>query len=215
MVNHSAGGRTRWSGLVTGLAVLAFMPFAPTLAQLPKAVLAGVIIAAVLKLVQPGALWQLVSVSRAQGFVGVATFVLTLWLAPRVDLAVGVGVALGVAVHLWRERRIHISTDYQPASGVLRLVPVGVLYFGSANVVDEALLGELSRHPDARRVVFDLRRVGRIDYTGGMVLQRIAHDAIAAGLDVKIIPGQPPQGDRLLRRVFGENSPLIADAESL
>jgi hypothetical protein len=64
-------------------------------------------------------------------------------------------------------------------------------------------------------VVFDLRRVGRIDYTGGMVLQRIAHDAIAAGLDVKIIPGQPPQGDRLLRRVFGENSPLIADAESL
>ena len=214
MVNHTAGGRTRWSGLVTGLAVLAFMPFAATLSQLPKAVLAGVIIAAVLKLVQPGALWQLARVSRAQGFVGMATFVLTLWLAPRVDLAVGVGVALGVAVHLWRERRIHISTDYQPSSGVLRLAPVGVLYFGSANVVDEALLGELSRHPEAKRVVFDLRRVGRIDYTGGMVLQRIAQDALAAGLDVKIIPGQPPQGDRLLRRVFGENSPLIGDAES-
>jgi SulP family sulfate permease len=210
MVNHTAGGRTRWSGLVTGLTVLAFMPFAASLSLLPKAVLAGVIIAAVLKLVQVRGLFHLVAVSRAQGFVGLATFVLTLWLAPRVDLAVGVGVALGVAVHLWRERRVHVATDYHADTRVLRLMPVGVLYFGSANVVDEALLGELARHPDAKRVVFDLRRVGRIDYTGGMVLQRIAQDTLAAGIEVRIIPGHPPQGDRLLRRVFGKDSALIA-----
>lgn len=215
MVNHTAGGRTRWSGLVTGLAVLAFMPFAASLSVLPKAVLAGVIIAAVLKLVQVRALVQLTAVSRAQGLVGLVTFVLTLWLAPRVDLAVGVGVALGVAVHLWRERRVHVGTDYHAGSAVLRLMPVGVLYFGSANVVDEALLGELARHPEARRVVFDLRRVGRIDYTGAMVLQRIAQDTLAAGIEVRIIPGQPPQGDRLLRRVFGADSPLIAGPDEI
>ena len=102
------------------------------------------------------------------------TFGLSLLLAPRVDLAVGIGIALGIAVHLWRERRIHIATGYDAASGVLTLVPVGVFYFGSANVVDEALLAELVRHPDARRIILDLRRVGRIDYTGAMVLQRIA-----------------------------------------
>ena len=209
MLNKLAGGRTRWSGAVTGVAVLAFLPFAPLLAPLPKAVLAGVIIAAVLKLVQVRALWALGRVSRAQAVVGWMTFGLSLLLAPRVDLAVGIGIALGIAVHLWRERRIHIATGYDAASGVLTLVPVGVFYFGSANVVDEALLAELVRHPDARRIILDLRRVGRIDYTGAMVLQRIVADTQAAGLAVAIVPGDPPQGDRLLRRVFGDDSPVI------
>lgn len=209
MINRSAGGRTRWSGAVTGLAVLAFLPFAPILASLPKAVLAGVIIAAVLKLVQLRALWRIGQVSRAQAFVGWSTFGLTLWLAPRIDVAVGIGVVLGVAVHLWRERRIRIGVHYDPVSAELRLVPVGVLYFGSANVVDEELLEELVRHPDAKRVIFDLRRVGRIDYTGVMVFQRIVADAQAAGLVVHIVPGDPPQGERLLKRVFGEESDVI------
>jgi len=212
MVNHTAGGRTRWSGAITGIAVLGFLPFAPVLAALPKAVLAGVIISAVLKLVQVRALWQLSRVSRAQAFVGWSTFALTLVLAPRVDVAVGIGIVLGIAVHLWRERRIHIGTHYDEQQGVLRLVPVGVLYFGSANVVDEALIAELVRHPDAKQVIFDLRRVGRIDYTGVMVLQRIVADAQAAGLAVHIVPGDPPQGDRLLRRVFGADSPIIVRA---
>lgn len=209
MVNHSAGGRTRWSGAITGLAVLGFLPFAPVLQDLPKAVLAGVIIAAVLKLVQVRALWQLVGVSRAQAGVGWSTFALTLWLAPRVDVAVGIGIVLGIAVHLWRERRIRIGVQYDAATRELRLVPVGVLYFGSANLVDEELLAELVRHPDAVRVIFDLRRVGRIDYTGVTVLQRIVADTQAAGLEVRIVPGDPPQGERLLRRVFGADSAVI------
>ena len=212
MVNHAAGGRTRWSGAVTGLATLAFLPFAPILASLPKAVLAGVIIFSVLKLVQVRALWQLAQVSRAQAFVGWSTFALTLVLAPRVDIAVGIGIVLGIAVHLWRERRIAFASDFDAATRVLRLVPVGVLYFGSANVLDDALIAELVRHPDAVRVIFDLRRVGRIDYTGVMVLQRIVADAQAAGLIVQVIPGDPPQGDRLLRRVFGATSTVIVKA---
>lgn len=209
MINRTAGGRTRWSGAVTGLTVLAFMPWAPVLATLPKAVLAGVIIAAVLKLVQVRALWRIGQVSRAQALVGWSTFGLTLWLAPRVDIAVGIGIVLGIAVHLWRERRIHIGVGYDSEMAELRLVPVGVLYFGSANVVDEELIEELARHPDARRVIFDLRRVGRIDYTGVMVLQRIVADAQAAGLVVHVVPGAPPQGERLLKRVFGADSPVI------
>jgi SulP family sulfate permease len=163
--------------------------------------------------VQLRTLVRLLCVSRAQGCVGLTTFILTLWLAPRVDLAVGVGVALGIAVHLWRERRVHVAIDFRAEHGELRLLPVGVLYFGSANVLDEALLGALARHPEARRVVFDLRRVGRIDYTGGLVLHRIAQDTLAAGIEVRIIPGQPPQGDRLLRRILGTDSRLLAEPD--
>jgi len=42
-----------------------------------------------------------------------------------------------------------------------------------------------------------------------MVFQRIVADAQAAGLEVHIVLGDPPQGERLLKRVFGENSAVI------
>ncbi len=209
MVNHLAGGFSRWSGAVTGVAVLLFLPFAGVLAELPRCVLAGIVITAVLGLFQPRALWRITQVSRAQGAVAWGTFALTLGLAPRIDQAVGLGVGLAVAVHLWRERRIALGVHYDATRKELRLTPVGVLYFGSANVIDDALGAELVKNPQAIRVVFDLRRMGRIDFTGAMVLFRIAEDARLAGLQVQVIPGEAPQGERLLRRVFGAQSQVI------
>lgn len=209
LLNRMAGGRTRWSGAVSGVTVLLLLPFAGFLADLPRAVLAGVVIAAVCKLIAFKPLWAMMRVSRAQAVVGWVTFVLTIALAPRIDLAVLVGIGFGIAVHLWRERRIHIGSQYDAAGATLRLEPVGVLYFGSANVVDDALIAELAKYPDADRLVLDLRRVGRIDYTGALVLQRLVQDATLAGLEVQIIPGEVLQGRRLLARVFGADSPLI------
>ena len=44
-LNHTTGGKTRWSGAVTGLTVLAFLPLAGVVSTLPTAVLAGVVMA--------------------------------------------------------------------------------------------------------------------------------------------------------------------------
>jgi SulP family sulfate permease len=208
-LNRLAGGRTRWSGAITGLAVLAFLPFAGVLGDLPRAVLAAILIVSAQPLVALGSLWRMVSVSRAQAAVGWLTFVLTLALAPRVDLAILGGIGLGVAVHLWRERRIVVNSVWDEASRTLTLVPIGVVYFGSANVIDDALIEELARHPAAKSVLIDLRKVGRIDYTGMLVIQNIANDTALAGLELRIVPGQPPQGVRLLERVLGADSPFI------
>ncbi|MBD0290728.1 MAG: SulP family inorganic anion transporter, partial [Thermoleophilia bacterium] len=46
-LNRLAGAQTRWSGAVTGLAVLVFLPFASLVAPLPQAVLAGIVVGAV------------------------------------------------------------------------------------------------------------------------------------------------------------------------
>ncbi|MBI4694970.1 MAG: SulP family inorganic anion transporter [Gammaproteobacteria bacterium] len=213
-LNRLAGGRTRWSGAITGVAVLAFLPFAGVLADLPRAVLAAILIVSAQPLVALGALWRMVSVSRAQAAVGWLTFVLTLALAPRVDLAILGGIGLGVAVHLWRERRIVVNSVWDETSRTLTLVPIGVVYFGSANVIDDALIDELARHPAAKSVLIDLRKVGRIDYTGMLVIQNIANDAALAGLELRIVPGQPPQGVRLLERVLGADSPFIVRESS-
>ena len=49
-LNYLSGARTRWSGLVTGVVVLAFLPFAKVLSALPSAVLSAIVIAAVVPL---------------------------------------------------------------------------------------------------------------------------------------------------------------------
>ena len=135
--------------------------------------------------------------------------------SPRIDIAVLLGVGLGIGVHLWRERRIAIHAEYNAATAELRLEPVGVLYFGSAPVLDDALIAALSEHPNARRLLIDLRRLGRIDYTGALVLHRAAADASAAGLEVRVIPGLPLQGRRILVRVFGADARWIDEREVL
>ena len=154
-------------------------------------------------------LLQLTRTSRAQSLIAWLTFALTLLLAPRIDLAVLLGMGLGVAVHLWRERRIYVSSRYE--QNTLYLEPTGVLFFGSAHSLDEALVAALVDHDDVEALVLDLRRLGRIDYTGALVIQRIAGEAESAGLSVRVIPGQPPQGARLLKRIFGKDSDWIVD----
>lgn len=211
MVNVAAGGKTRWSGAIAGLTVLAFLPIISILAPLPKSILAAIVISSVLNLVDVRSLYKMLKVSRTQGILAWVTFALTLALAPRVDLAVLIGVALSVAIHLWRERQIGVRRYYGDHS--LRLEPVGVLYFGSAYSLNEKLVTALAEHPGINQLTLDLRKVGRIDYTGALILQQVAIQAESAGLEVRIICGQPPQGRRLLQRVFGVDSPWLINKD--
>jgi len=204
MISYSAGATSRWSGALTGIIVLALLPLANLMSVLPQSVLAAIITSAVYPLIKFGPMIQLIRTSRAQAMVAWATFVLTLLLSPRIDLALLLGMGTGVVVHLWREMRINVSHSY--TDHTLWLEPVGVLFFGSAQGLDETLLDELAKHPEAEELILDLRRLGRIDYTGALVIHRIALEAEQAGLNVSVIPGQPPQGELLLKRVFGDDS---------
>ncbi len=211
MVNVSAGGQSRWAGVVTGVAVLVFLPFAGVLSALPRAVLAGIVIAAVSQLVNLRSLVTLAKTSRGQAMVGAATFVLTLVLAPRIDLAVLLGIGFGIAVHLWRERRIQVLQRMD--GDTLWLEVAGVLYFGSAARLEDRLEAELAAHPEATGLVLDLRRVGRIDYTSAAVIQRVATDIEEAGMTVRVIAAGPPQGLVLLERLLGPDSRWLESGE--
>ena len=103
-LNRLAGARTRWSGLVTGITVLAFLPFADVLAPLPRATLGGVVIAAVVGLVRPRRLLGMARISPADAVVAWVTFFATLALSPRVEQGVLVGILVSLAVGLRRRR---------------------------------------------------------------------------------------------------------------
>lgn len=202
-LNRLSGGRTRWSGVVSGLAVLAVLPFVSVLADLPKAALAGLIIAAVVPLLDPDPVWRTRTMSRPQFAIAVVTFAVSLAAAPRVQWGVVVGVMLALAVHLWRELRLEIQVWTE--GDELHVRPQGVLYFGSAPLLETRILAELADQPSLGRVRLHLQRLGRIDLTGALVLRAICRDLARADVPVEI-QGVQPQCQRLVEAVFARDS---------
>jgi SulP family sulfate permease len=196
-----AGGRSRWAGAITGLTVLAFLPIAGVLGPLPRAVLAAIVISAVYKLIQLIQLARIYRVSRPQAMIAWVTFAATLILSPRIELGVIIGVALGIAVHLWRELVVRVDTE--SLEGTLRLTPRGVLFYASAPPLNETLIDLLAANPDAVRLVIDLQKLGRIDYTGALALRGVVDEARQGGLEVEVV-GVPDQTRKTLPPIWEE-----------
>lgn len=205
-LNHLAGARTRWSGAVTGLAVLAFLPFASSLSSLPLAVLAAIVIGSVAGLVRPLPVLRLARFSRPQLGVALATFALTLALAPRVERAVLAGLGLAVAVHLWRELRLEVVTWREEEA--LHVRPRGVLWFGTEGRLEQALLRALAGEADARRLVVHLDSLGRIDITGSLALRALLQDAREGGLETEVVDVRPRWQGLVERIITQERDPL-------
>ena len=145
--NRQAGARTRWAGAVTGVAVLCFLPFATILAPLPLPVLAATVIVAALGLARLRPLVRLIRLSRWQAVVAWTTFAATLVLAPHVEYAVMIGVAMAILVHLVREMLVDIDVSLDGDTLIFR--PRGVLWFASSKVIEDAFAVAIADHPGA------------------------------------------------------------------
>jgi SulP family sulfate permease len=198
-LNRLAGARSTASGLVTGLVVLLFLPFGFLLSDLPQAVLAATIIVAVVPLVRLRPLLEVLRASRIQFTITITTFALTLILSPHVERAVIVGAILSVVIHLWRELRLDVDSSRD--GDVLHLRPAGVLWFGTAQKLDDRFIALLAENPDAERLEIHLLGLGRIDLTGALALEKVISDARRAGLDVEVGPA-PAVAAQLFGRVF-------------
>lgn len=127
-VNRLAGAQTRWSGGITGLIVLAFLPFASVLEPLPTAVLGAIVLAAVSSLVKPTRLLSLWRRSKTQAALAWTTAASVLVFAPRVERAVLLGVALTIALHFARRFTMEQTCD---ADGAITVQPVGMMWLGT------------------------------------------------------------------------------------
>jgi SulP family sulfate permease len=200
-----AGARSRRASAFTSLTVVALIPFVGLLAPLPIAALSGVVIAAVISLVDLVGLGSYWRISRPQFAVALLTFGATLVLAPHVEYGVVLGVGAAVTTHLWRESRIEV--DFWADGLSLHVRPRGVLYFGSVPRLEPLILARLSEHPDVGRLVVHLDGVGRLDVNGALALRQLLEDARLGGLDVEI-RDVPAQILPLLARVVSEVLPI-------
>ncbi len=184
-LNHLAGADTRWSGAITGLTVLVFLPFAGVVESLPRAVLAAIIITAGINLVHYVSVIRISKYSRPQGLVAVVTVVATLATAPRVERGIIIGIALSLVVHLWRE--LKVGCEVAVDGSVLTARISGVLWFGSSARIEEVLIDTVAGHPDITEVVLDIGGAGRIDYSATLVFEQFIDDSEAAGVSVEFI----------------------------
>ena len=199
-LNRLSGATSRWSGAVTGIAVLLFLPVAGVLAALPKAILAGVVIAAVGGLVRPRLLLGVWSLSRVQALVVWLTLALCLLLAPKIEQALLVGILVSLAIHVWRERRAGLRSWVE--DGVLHLEVTGNLWFASAPRLEEALIARLTERRGFSEVAMHLEGLGRIDLTGALVLKRAVEELRALGISSSL-KGVPSHARELIDNVFG------------
>jgi SulP family sulfate permease len=203
-----AGAQTRFAGMFSGIIVFALLPFANVLSTLPKAVLGAIVIVATVRLVKVISLVKLIRVTWGQSIVAWGTFISTLALAPRVDLGLITGIVLATAIHLRRESRIGLQSTVE--NKTLKIAPSGVLYFGSAPALSQALMKQLASYQDIEAVIVDLGMLGRVDYTGVQELRRFAAECEVAGLTFKI-RNIPDHAMGTMTRCLGDELPRFCD----
>jgi SulP family sulfate permease len=209
-LSHLAGARSRRASAFTSLTVLALIPFIGVLASLPIAALSGVVIAAVISLVDLVGLGSYWRISRPQFAVALLTFGATLVLAPHVEYGIVLGVIAAVSTHLWRESRIEVDAWVDDVS--LHLRPRGVLFFGSVHRLEPLMLDRLSHHADVGRIVVHLDGIGRLDVNGALALRQLLEDARLGGLQVEI-RDVPAQVLPLLTRVTRGWLPIVRSGD--
>ena len=190
-INLYAGARSGWATLfATALVLLALLWLTPALFHVPQSVLAAVVVAAIVNLIQPALARQLWRLSRVEAVIGVATFALTLATAPRLYWGVLVGVLMNLTHFLYQ--RLHpriievgLHSDgslrdrhlwHLPALGpqVLALRMDAELDFASARAIEQRLAASLHQQPQISDVCLFAQPINRIDITGVETFARIA-----------------------------------------
>ncbi len=187
-VNRMAGATTRWSGGITGIVVLAFLSFASVLDDLPQAVLGAIVIGAVIGLVKPLALIAVWQGSKLEAALTWVTFAATLALAPAVQWAVMLGVAMSGIAHLVRP----LSLRVEPGTGVDQTIitPDGLLWLASYGSFERQLSAAVAEAE--ANIVVDFGPDPDIDQTAEEILERVGRTLGASKtLSIRTVEPKP------------------------
>lgn len=212
MVNFEAGARTQAAAIVTAIWVgLGALFFTGLLNDLPKAVLAAIIVVAVYQLIDFSSLRRAWVYDHGDGFAQGATIAGVLLLG--VELGLLVGVALAAALFLYRTSRPHIAVvgrvpgtehyrnihrhQVETWPGLLLVRVDENLYFANTPQVEAELMHQVLDHDQVRHVVLILSGVGHIDASSLEMLESFAHSLEQSGIELHLAEVKGPVMDRL------------------
>ncbi|MDE3085246.1 MAG: SulP family inorganic anion transporter [Acidobacteriota bacterium] len=195
-----AGGRTQWSGLGAAVAVVALVPAAGVLKDVPVATLGAILVFIASRIFH---LRDLLAVRRFDLF-EFALAVVTLLTVALIGVEQGIGVAVGLAIidrtRLSATPKVHLlgrvpgTTSWEPLSegnaaavpGVAVLLFATPLYYANAEHVRSEVERALAKVDHPRAVVLDVIGMHDVDFTGSRVLGRLldelGHHQVTVGL---------------------------------
>jgi sulfate permease, SulP family len=205
-LNESAGARTPVASLVTGGLVLAtLIVLAPVFSQLPKAVLAAIIIdAVVFGMIDVPELRRLYRVTRFDFWIAVAAILGVLSAGVLAGVVIGIVLSLGWLIYvatqpsmplLGREpgtqvfRDVEENPDDELIEGVTVLRLDGGLFFATAEALENRVRDLADG--DVRALVLDLEGVNFVDSQGSAKLMEIQELLAADGIDFRIARAKP------------------------
>ncbi|WP_426614479.1 SulP family inorganic anion transporter [Bradyrhizobium sp. McL0616] len=213
-VNDSAGARTPLALVICSVTLgLCLLFFTGLLTNLPKAVLAAIVFAAVYKLVDIRALLRMWRVSRIDFYAAAIALVSVLLLG----ILQGVLLASIASIFLLLARASQPNVaflgrlpgsgrysdsarheDVEPLVGVIAFRPEASLLYINAETILDTVLVSLRRSPDIRLVACDLSASPYIDLAGARMLRDL-HDELASRKIIFCIVGAHAQLRDLLR----------------
>jgi len=189
-VNLAAGAVTGMASVVAGVIVLVtLLLFTPLLYHLPQAVLAAIIMAAVLNLVNFPALKHAWQAHRHDGVAAGVTFVATLGFAPHLDTGVLAGAGLAIILYLYRTMKPRVAVLGRHPDGTLRDATAhglqtsehiialrfdGSLYFANVPYFEDAVLDQVARNPRAKFILVVGDGINEMDGSGEETVRHLA-----------------------------------------
>jgi SulP family sulfate permease len=199
----SSGARTQMASVVTGIVVvLTLLIFAPLFSDLPKPVLAAIIIDAVvfgmMDVAQMRRLWR---VSRFDFWIAVLAIIGVLTAGVLAGVIIGIILSLGWLVYInanppLRElarrpgsttfRALEDFPDYETYDGLLVIRFDGGMYFVTTEVFVDRLRERVeAADPPIGKVVIDFESVNFLDSQGSSELDRLVRSAADRGISLR------------------------------
>ena len=217
VVNFDAGAVTPAAGVFTAVGItLASLLLTPALYYLPQATLAATIIVAVLSLVDLSIFKQTWVFSKPDFIAVSATLMATLLVGVEQGLVTGVAVSL--ALILWRASRPHIATvglvpgtehfrnvlrhDVQVSPRLLCLRVDASMFFANARGIEDRVNAEVATRPELKHVLLQCSAVNDIDASAMESLEAIAQRLNDAGIALHLSEIKGPVMDKLHRTDF-------------
>jgi high affinity sulfate transporter 1 len=203
LVNESSGARTPLSGLVAAVFTLFVVLFASGLLRnLPQPVLAAIVLAAVMSLVDIRALRHIWRFSRGEFFVAIAALVGVLGSGPVNGVLLGAAISIVLLLRQASRPRVTELTrvagttyyadrtrhpDDERTAGVLVVRCESSLLYFNVEFVRERLFALLAaRTDDVRLVVFFLGAVPKVDLAGAELLADLHRTFRARGVEFRL-----------------------------
>lgn len=200
-VNDQAGANTALASVFSAiLIVLTLLFLTPLFYYLPKAILASVIMVAVFGLIDYKEAKHLWSSNRTDFWMLIVTFLATLTLG--IELGIGVGVVLSLAMVIFRSTRPHVAilgqvpnTDFyrnvKRFSNVVERKDLLIirfdapLYFANINYFKELLEDEIIRKgKDLKAIILPANTIYDLDSSAVHALEEILEDSSNQGIKV-------------------------------